>query len=1138
MASAEPVTRQQAQERAQAFLEENGKTLTTQAVRLAPTRKQAAAQTAAAYYVFNVEADGGFVVVSGDDRTVPILGYSDRGAFDEDDMPENLRGWLEECERQIAYVQEHDLTPGSSLIAKAPAKVKAAVAPLLTSTWGQGTPFNNSCPLYNGGHCVTGCVATAMAQLMYYYKYPAKTKAEIPAFTTYSLGISVPAIGISTIDWGNMLPNYLGAETTDVQQQAVADLMAMCGSSVAMDFTPGASGAMNNAVPEAMVKYFGYDKGLRHLFRSAFSKEEWEGMVYDEIANAHPVLYFGQSAGGGHAFIIDGSDERGYFHVNWGWNGRSDGFFLLSILNPYNNTDIGSSSSADGFSFDQFMIVDIRPDEGGTPDRVLSIYSISADQTTFTRASAADAFNDIILSYQLMNNGTTGDFDLGLGIFDQAGDVKEEFYVGSIRLDKPGMSTMVNHSAGFGNGLPDGTYRIKALSRAYQSSAWFVDYGSNTCYLTATINGNTLTLADPVTRLAGNISLASKAEVGVTTTATAHITNTGTDFNGDLFLFIDGHFSYAHDFEVTAGATADWSFEFMSTEPGEHTLSVATGMRWDNEAYEYVAENVVASTTIQIDGMTLETDLVVVNGTSDFKLEGTTVRFRATVKNTSSGTFDNTASLELCRKVGGLTYIRNQNKDITLAPQESQVLEFVFDDLMVGESYYGLIKYHTSDNIWNNEATTQLFTVVPVSPTIQFADAEAKRICVGKWDANGDGELSEVEAAAVSDIGLTFYGSSIASFDEFAYFVGLESIPTTAFHRCPNLTSVVIPKGLKSLGEYNPFANSPAMVSVRVDEGNTTYDSRDNCNAIIETATGKLVTGIQTTTIPATTTAIGVIAFAGSSEMTAIDIPDGVKSIGRQAFWDCRKLQSIHIPASVTSIDKEVFVNSWNLAKMSVDAANPVYDSRENCNAIIETATNTLIEGCNGTVVPPSVEHIGECAFGARQMLAGITLPARLLSIGANAFWLCHSMTRVKIPASVRTIGEYAFEDCTDVTEFYSYIQSPFPVADNVFGMNYAQGQPVDNYFSTATLYVPRGTREAYRNADGWRNFQRIEEKLYGDVNGDDSVTIADAVAIINRLTAHSEEPFDETAADANGDGRIDFADVLTIVSTILNSAP
>lgn len=1137
--SAEPVTRQQAQEKAKAFLLEKGKMLSTSGIGHASSKKRMAARATEPYYVFNVEGEGGFVLVSGDDRTIPILGYADSGTFDEENIPENMQGWLEEYERQISFLQENDIDAGSSVLARVPSSVQTAVSPLLSSTWGQGAPYNNSCPVYEVWRCVTGCVATAMAQVMYYYGYPSATTAVIPGYTTNNdLAIEVPAIDISAIDWDNMLPGYNNVESTDIQKKAVADLMAMCGSAVKMMYAPNASGAYSYSVPEALVKYFGYNKGLRHLYRSAFHKEEWEGMLYDEINGGHPVLYYGQSTGGGHAFVIDGYDENGYFHVNWGWYGRNDGYFLLSILNPYDTSGIGSSSSADGYSLNQYMIVDVRPDTGGTPDRVLSIYDISAGQTTFTRTSAEEDFCDIPISYYIQNNGTTGRFDLGLGIFDQAGIMQAEAYVAGLEFTEAGDAIRFTRNASFGKGLADGTYRVKALSREYQSTEWFVDYGSNTCYLTATVSGNTLTFGNPVTELTGTISLPNPAEIGKTATGIAEITNTGSDFNGDLYLFIDGHYCIGEYFEVAAGATNTWSFDFMLKQPGEHTLTVASAKRWDEESKEYVVKTVVASTTIHIDGIILETELTVANGTSDFQVEGDKIVFSATVKNVSSQTFEDDARLVLYRREGGLSYGHSQSKSITLGPQESQDLEFEFGDLITGGIYYGYIEYHAGNNIWNNEASTEDYTVVLVSPNIEFADAEVKRICVENWDANGDGELSEVEAAAVNDIGRAFYHSTITSFDEFVYFTGLESIPNYAFAGCSNLTSIIIPKGVNDLGDYHPLAACPVLLSISVDEENTTYDSRDNCNGIIETATNTLVKGTQGMTIPASVTAIGPIAFAGYTEMTGITIPNQVKSIGIQAFWDCQSLQSIHIPGSVTSIDKEVFVNCLNLAVITVDAANPVYDSRDNCNAIIKTATNTLVEGCNGTVVPASVEHIGECAFGARQFLESITLPDHLRSIGVNAFWFCHTMKKVKIPASVQTIGEYAFEDCLDVTEVYSYIKNPPSINDNVFGMNYEDGIPVDSYFSTATLYVPKGCKEAYQNTDGWKNFQNIVEILFGDVNGDENVTIADAVAIVNRVLERPSEAFDEVAADVNGDGSISIADALAIVNIILGRVP
>lgn len=321
-----------------------------------------------------------------------------------------------------------------------------------------------------------------------------------------------------------------------------------------------------------------------------------------------------------------------------------------------------------------------------------------------------------------------------------------------------------------------------------------------------------------------------------------------------------------------------------------------------------------------------------------------------------------------------------------------------------------------------------------VDDIITFADANVKSICVANWDTNGDGELSYAEASAVTDIGYVFQRKSITSFDELQYFTGLTSIGNSAFTNCYNLTSIIIPVGVTSVGNtafYNcysmtsliipggmtsigkeaffncsrlttlsipasvnslgegAFAACSNLTSVIVESGNTVYDSRDNCNAIIETASATLIFGCQNTIIPNSVTAIGERAFYSCGKLTSITIPSNVTSIGSMAFASCDGLASITIPNSVTSIGDRPFASSDNIASIIVENGNTMYDSRDNCNAIIKTVDNELIVGCKNTTIPSTVTRIGNYAF----------------------FW-CHGLTSITIPNGVTSIGDRAFYGC------------------------------------------------------------------------------------------------------------------------------
>ena len=416
----------------------------------------------------------------------------------------------------------------------------------------------------------------------------------------------------------------------------------------------------------------------------------------------------------------------------------------------------------------------------------------------------------------------------------------------------------------------------------------------------------------------------------------------------------------------------------------------------------------------------------------------------------------------------------------------------------------------------------------PTPDNITFADANVRALCVANWDTNHDGYLSKTEAAAVTDLGEVFRGNrDIQSFDELQYFTGLTTIGEHAFHDCrgltsitlPNsvttigfgafwycesltslvipgsvetinqsaifvcrsLTSITIPKSVTSIGIQNlNYCNN--LTTVKVESGNTVYDSRNNCNAIIETKTNTLIAGCKGTTIPSTVTAIGRIAFQGS-DLTTITIPNSVTSIGASCFLACKKLTTITIPSSVATLGGTLFYGCEVLSTIKVESGNTVYDSRDNCNAIIEKKTNTLVAGCKNTIIPSTVT-----------------------SIGANAFRSCYGLTSITIPNSVKSIEEGAFQDCTGLKEVHSLIEKPFAIGMDVFQYD----DNGETKFTSAILYVPAGMKSKYQTTDGWKNFTNIVEEG-GETPVVDNITFADA-----NVKAICVENW-----DTNGDGEL-----------------
>ncbi len=408
--------------------------------------------------------------------------------------------------------------------------------------------------------------------------------------------------------------------------------------------------------------------------------------------------------------------------------------------------------------------------------------------------------------------------------------------------------------------------------------------------------------------------------------------------------------------------------------------------------------------------------------------------------------------------------------------------------------------------------TISRFSLVDISAELEaqgsdeiivFADPVVKQICVENWDTNGDGELSYGEAAAVTDIGQVFEDNTdIVSFNEFQYFTGLKSIGelsfyycssltsidipigveligNQAFDGCSSLTSIVIPEGVMSIG-WSAFSYCSSLTSIEVDKNNLYYDSRDDCNAIIETNSNTLIAGCASTVIPASVTSIGDYVFSDCN-LTSIVIPESVTSIGT-AFYNCNSLTSIVIPKDVTSIGDAAFAYCSSLTSIEVDKNNLYYDSRDDCNAIIETNSNTLIAGCASTIIPASVTSIGGHAFSGRN-LTSIVIPEGVTSIGNRAFHNCRSLTGIVIPEGVTSIGEGAFQYCRSLTSIVipegvtSIGDAAFYRCSSLISFTCLASNPpvleynITFYGTNVTIYVPAASVEAYKAADGWKEY-------------------------------------------------------------------
>ncbi len=306
-------------------------------------------------YIFS-KPEKGFILVSADDVAVPVLGYSDEGVIDPTNIPENMAWWLSQYSEEIAAAKNNGTMKGANKFESR--QEKAAIKPMCTTKWNQSAPYYNMCPKYGSSYCMTGCVATAMAQVMKYHNWPDVGTGSINYTWTLTSQKMSMDFTTATFDWDNMLDGYNGVNATTAQKNAVALLMKACGYSVKMNYSTSASGAQCSDVAPALVNYFKYGKETTCANRQYFKLYDWENLIYESLANDAPVFYSGTNESSGHAFVCDGYSSDGYFHFNWGWSGASDGYFVLTALDPESQ---GIGGSASGYNSDQSAMLMVKP---------------------------------------------------------------------------------------------------------------------------------------------------------------------------------------------------------------------------------------------------------------------------------------------------------------------------------------------------------------------------------------------------------------------------------------------------------------------------------------------------------------------------------------------------------------------------------------------------------------------------------------------------------------------------------------------------------------------------------------------------------------------------------------------------------
>ena len=697
----------------------------------APRLNAPAASGDAAYYVFNASR-GGYVIVAGDDRAPAILGYSEHGTFDAQDVPEAMQALIDNYAEQIDALGHG---------AKAALHLNAApIAPMVTAQWSQNAPYNALLPFINGKHAHVGCVATAMAQVMHFWKSPARPTRPISAYTSQSLSIYMPQLPIVDFDWDSMRDTYETTDTLSTEAIAAAQLSLYCAQSVTMNFKASSSSAYSSDIPFALSYYFGYNPSAKYVRRMNYTSLSWEEMLYNELAAGRPVLYSGSKANSGHAFVCDGYDGNGMYHINWGWNGNSNGYFLLNVLNP-NEQGTGGAEGAYGYVYSQAMITGVEPGTHLDELEVTAKY-IELQSITGTRSSSRDNFTVTQMTHFLNHNTDPIAFDYGWGLY-QGDEMLTLLSSGTKDNLDSYYYTKITRTLSFGSGITSGTYRIVPIYSEIGAGEWKPCIGSDINYIEVTINGNSCTAVCHGTYCApsyqvNDISVTGHMHPNRPVNITLNVTNTGNTRNDLIYMFVGNQFYAAAFVDLEKGASTDVEFMYISETATTANLSFCL----DEEG-----QNPIATRTIVINSMpaaTLSGTATALNVTDPSNRIITSDKFslNLSVTNNGTSTYDEDIIVKLYKHIYGNygTLVQTQTQSISLNRRQTTQLQFDLDNLLDNWQYFVKVYYYSSGEEVSLCGTGTYTIVFPGSSS--YPDG----------DVNGDGEVNIADVNAIIDI--------------------------------------------------------------------------------------------------------------------------------------------------------------------------------------------------------------------------------------------------------------------------------------------------------------------------------------------------------------------------------------------------
>ena len=734
--SANPVSKENARKQAEIFLQQKGILVGSEVARARGGKTTTGNQT---LYVFNTIGDCGFVIVSGDDRAEPILGYTTQGSFDEETLPENFRNWLEQMSAEIETIANLP----ESCVMEVPQQVPghAAINPLIITHWDQGNNdnvYNAHLPLIGGKRTITGCVAAAGAQVMYYYKWPKAPTKVVPHYEILDQYGNDASHGADTSEdlpsitfmWDKMKTKYEKDDPNTEAVNAVADLMLYCGYASQMNYGVNGSGAEASTLAFGMGQFFDYDpSSWRDVNRSSYSIAEWDALIYNELALGHPVIYSG-SFTDGHSFICDGYDGAGLYHFNWGWGGSNDGYFKLQATNPYGYSEFWRM----GYIDCQHAIIGLHPNNtqwasGSSDENIAVVSNVEVNNT------------NVFMNFSNKDNETKG-FGLGIGELMGDGSVvpvdkKYEHYISSQLPTGYYWSNTFDFS---GYDLSEGIHQLVPISLLNGKTEWERCRPFDVYFEVKVSSGKKTVTAHPTVSLkVSEFILPEGAKLtGQIIKVDVKVKNLADEYKQPLYLFASQTeskvYKYAAGSAIEQGGSETVTFYFQPDAVGSWNLWVAT---------DYYATNIIGQTKVSVeDPPTGVVELKSVVQNAVFGKDDVTYSFTAKNVGSTANYRDLETWLFVYDEHGYGTGSSSNRKltSLTLQPGEEKTVTVHYEGLEDGTTY-GIITYYRPSYYSSSMTAFDNYYFTFEKPSND----------VIQGDASGDGELDSNDVKALID---------------------------------------------------------------------------------------------------------------------------------------------------------------------------------------------------------------------------------------------------------------------------------------------------------------------------------------------------------------------------------------------------